>query len=426
MLIRLRSRDGLERIEVEDGASLSALKGAIHARLGIPLDDMHLSKQPALLTSKEPYSFRDMAINDASLKSLGVSHGDMVYLLYSFERQVEPAVKLTAKPFGAHMTLNDVMAKVIKIERQEKPHVSAISFDRNAANVFQSYLQGAFNFSIKRGGILYGTVLEEEGQEPGKMETHVRVDFIYEPPQEGSADKLTLQRHTPEEQQVDLIAQMLGYRKVGFIFSQSVKGQKAAAEGDYIINSDELIAMAAMQAEIGEHCTTALVTLVEEPETGPQVHFEAFQCSDLAVRLVREGWVTPRDPVDGVSRMVNPKEPEVKDPVMINGKDAGEVDNDWFLCAVRIMDHEGRLLTSFPVENRLTPQGKTELREHLKRHSSKGYVGRLSDFHLLLWLAKQPHLDPNDMALLCEAVKEQRPVLEGYRVIIDSIAGIAQ
>jgi hypothetical protein len=33
--------------------------------------------------------------------------------------------------------------------------------------------------------------------------------------------------------------------------------------------------------------------------------------------------------------------------------------------------------------------------------------------------------DPTDLALLCEAVREQRPVLEGYRVIIDSIAGIA-
>lgn len=44
---------------------------------------------------------------------------------------------------------------------------------------------------------------------------------------------------------------MLGYRKVGFIFSQSVKGQKAAAEGDYIINSQELIAMAAMQVGLG-------------------------------------------------------------------------------------------------------------------------------------------------------------------------------
>ncbi|GLC39288.1 hypothetical protein PLESTB_001573700 [Pleodorina starrii] len=418
MLLRLRSRDGLERIEVDDGATLSVLKSAIHSKLAIPLDDMLLSKQPGLLTSKEPYSFRDLAINDASLKSQGVSHGDMVYLLYSFERQVEPAVKPAAKPFGVHMTLNDVMARVVRIERQEKPHVSAISFDRNAANVFQSYLQGAFNFSIKRGGLLYGTVDEDQRE--------VKVDFIYEPPQEGSAEKLTMSRHSAEEAQVDLIAQMLGYRKVGFIFCQSVKAQKAAAEGDYLINTDELVMMAAVQDEIGEHCTTALVTLVEEPETGPQVHFEAFQCSDLAVRLVREGWVLPRDPVDGVSRMVNPKEPDMKEPVMLNNKDTDEVDNDFFLCPVRIMDHEGRLTTSFPVENRLTPQGKTELREHLKRLASRPYVERLSDFHLLLWLAKQPNLDPNDMALLCEAVREHRPVLEGYRVIIDSIAGIAQ
>ncbi len=49
---------------------------------------------------------------------------------------------------------------------------------------------------------------------------------------------------------------------------------------------------------------------------------------------------------------------------------------------------------------------------------------RLSDFHLLLWLSKQPNLDANDLTLLVDAVRTQSPVLEGYRVIIDSIAGL--
>eukprot|EP00967_Tisochrysis_lutea_P088961 scaffold126495_cov14-Tisochrysis_lutea.AAC.1 len=49
---------------------------------------------------------------------------------------------------------------------------------------------------------------------------------------------------------------------------------------------------------------------------------------------------------------------------------------------------------------------------------------RLSDFHLLLWLSKQPNLDSNDMTLLCDAIRNRAPVLEGYRVIIDSIAGL--
>ncbi|KAJ9530099.1 hypothetical protein QJQ45_023386 [Haematococcus lacustris] len=84
----------------------------------------------------------------------------------------------------------------------------------------------------------------------------------------------------------------------------------------------------------------------------------------------------------------------------------------------------GPLTSSFPIENRLLPQGKTELREHLRRMGSRPYVEKLSDFHLLLWLTKQPNLDRHDMTLLLDAVKTKAPVLEGYRVIIDSIAGL--
>lgn len=38
------------------------------------------------------------------------------------------------------------------------------------------------------------------------------------------------------------------------------------------------------------------------------------------------------------------------------GKDADEVDNDYFLCPVPITSHDGMLRTDFPVENRLLPQ----------------------------------------------------------------------
>ena len=39
------------------------------------------------------------------------------------------------------------------------------------------------------------------------------------------------------------------------------------------------------------------------------------------------------------------------------GKDAAEVDNTYFLLPVKILDHEGPLGTSFPIENRHLPQG---------------------------------------------------------------------
>jgi hypothetical protein len=38
-------------------------------------------------------------------------------------------------------------------------------------------------------------------------------------------------------------------------------------------------------------------------------------------------------------------------------KDTDEVDNDWFLCPMKIAHHQGELVTTgFPVENRFVPQ----------------------------------------------------------------------
>ena len=69
-------------------------------------------------------------------------------------------------------------------------------------------------------------------------------------------------------------------------------------------------------------------------------------------------------------------------------------------------------------------QTKTDLKDHLKKLSSRPYQQQLADLHLLLWLCKQPNLEQSDMLALCEAVKNQTPVAEGYQCIIESIAGV--
>lgn len=56
------------------------------------------------------------------------------------------------------MTIEAMIANQIRIERQEQPTVASVSFDIHAANTFQSYVRAAMAFSIKRGGVLYGTV----------------------------------------------------------------------------------------------------------------------------------------------------------------------------------------------------------------------------------------------------------------------------
>ena len=62
----------------------------------------------------------------------------------------------------------------------------------------------------------------------------------------------------------------------------------------------------------------AVLVISADGEEGPQVHFEAFQCSAQCVKLWREGWIHEMEgEPSGVSRMVNPKEPDNQAPVMI-------------------------------------------------------------------------------------------------------------
>lgn len=69
-------------------------------------------------------------------------------------------------------------------------------------------------------------------------------------------------------------------------------------------------------------------------------------------------------------------------------------------------------------------QSTSALRDHLKKYSNLPYSSRLADIHLLLWLAGQPNLDQTDLLAVTEAVRDKSELMEGYKVIIDSIAGI--
>mmetsp|Transcript_20771 Transcript_20771/g.62557 ORF Transcript_20771/g.62557 Transcript_20771/m.62557 type:complete len:413 (-) Transcript_20771:823-2061(-) len=411
MLLRLRSRDGLERVEVADTASLAQLWAAVSAALGVPQTQMALSKDPKLLTSREPEQFTDLEPGRRSAAAAGVKHGDMVYLLTTMERDVAPAHRKStfeSRPFGPSMNVNAMIAMQTRIERQDAPHCASVSFERHAAYAFQSYVASTLAFSVKRGGILYGAVDDDN---------NVMVDVIYEPAQSATATTLQLERGTDEEARADYLAAALGLKKVGWIFTQ------AAAERDYIMDSQEIQQMAALQEELGECAVTGVVSSAATDGDLRETHFEAFQVSDQAVKLHKEGWFQPQDEPCGESKLRNPKEPNNPTPVIVAVKDLGEVDNDYFLIPVGIRDHEGPLKSSFPVENRLVAQDAVELREHLQKFKGRPLAECLSDFHLLLWLASHSHFDLAEMGTLAATVRAGGDVEEGYAMILESLAG---
>lgn len=93
-----------------------------------------------------------------SLKSLGIQHGDTLFMKYGIERSIPgpPRSTFETRPFGAHMDVQRMVAAQTRIERQEAAACSSVSFDADAVHAFQSYVSAALAFSIKRGGILYG------------------------------------------------------------------------------------------------------------------------------------------------------------------------------------------------------------------------------------------------------------------------------
>lgn len=322
MLIRLRSRDGLERVTVGNNATVGELQAVIAQTLNVPVSSQLLSRDQALLLSKDPQEFADMQNPRATLSSLGISHGSVLFLFYSGNRVIPGPGVTPHGSFGKKMTMDDLIARQTRIERQEKPHCSALSFDREAANAFQHYVHESLAFSIKRGGIMYGSV-NEAGE--------VKVDVIYEPPQQGSEEGLLLMRDMDEEKRADVIAAGLGLRKVGFIFTQTV----SQAKRDYTLSNAEIRQAAEFHAESDFECwATAIVKLEVNEDGGPDVHFEAFQLSDQCVKLFKEGWFVENVPD------LDPKLTRMKKEVILLQKDTYDVDNDFFLVPVKIFDHE--------------------------------------------------------------------------------------
>lgn len=327
MMIRIRSRDGLERVAIDNPlATVAQLKSAIEIQLRVPTHAQILSKNQNLLLAKSPNDltrFTDLSDLSARLSSFNIAHGSIVYLAYEGERTVAGPAFHRAGSFGKKMTVDDLIAKQMRITRQEKAHCEHVSFDHDAAHVFQQYVNESLAFAVKRGGFMYGTVLEE-----GKVE----VDFIYEPPQHGTEENLTLLRDPDEEKLVEAIALGLGMRRVGFIFTQTISQDKK----DYTMSSSEVLQAMELHTEGGlKEWVTAVVKLEVNEDGGGDVHFEAFQMSDMCIRLFKEGWFEGE-----IRHGVEPKISRMKKDVMVGGKDTRDVDNDFFLVVVKILDHQ--------------------------------------------------------------------------------------
>lgn len=82
---------------------------------------------------------------------------------------------------------------------------------------------------------------------------------------------------------------------------------------------------------------------------------------------------------------------------------------------------QGPLSSTFPIENRISSVTMRALKTHLDRAKNLPFVKRISDFHLLLLLARFLDVN-NDVPALAGYVRAQATLPEGYQLLIDSLA----
>ncbi|TYI40617.1 hypothetical protein ES332_A02G175700v1 [Gossypium tomentosum] len=81
----------------------------------------------------------------------------------------------------------------------------------------------------------------------------------------------------------------------------------------------------------------------------------------------------------------------------------------------------GSLSSTFPIENQNNLVTMRTLKNHLDRTKSLPFVKRITDFHLLLFLAMSHGLG-SDVLALAACVSAETAVPEGYQLLIESMA----
>jgi nuclear protein localization family protein 4 len=324
--------------------------------------------------------------------------GNLPYKSSTIEKgrmiKVPPAVTLTHQPYR----------HVDHLEFMNVPEIQ--DFVRN--------WQVNLHMVNQRSGIMYGYYIEDPNYEGGYRAV---VEGIYEPPQECIDDSPVMDTNDSFQPVVDKIAESLGLERIGFIFTS------LGRDSEHLMTSKEVVRAAKMQIEneTNAHYTkyvlSKFVTCVTHPnlKDGAQPETNVFMVSDQFCGMVRDRLIETNEKEQTNPKRVKLRKPlpgELQPEVLEAGKNANtEFDPDWFVVKINsgapVRPKSFFVHSHFPRENR---PGAPQLRSDIKRYLSKcrpsdPIWSKLSDFHLLLFLARI--FDVDTAKVICDAVRER-------------------
>ncbi|XP_059473538.1 nuclear protein localization protein 4 homolog [Neocloeon triangulifer] len=336
----------------------------------------------------------------------------------------------------------------VTLNRQSYRHVDNVMFENS--RLVERFLNFWRTTSYQRIGFLYGRY---EAHTDVPLGIRATVAAIYEPPQENSKDLVKL---LPDERQdiVDSLAQALGLKKVGWIFTDLVaedikKGTVKNLRGidTHFLSAQECITAGYFQnqhpnyihkSQFGSKFVTVCVT----GDKNNQVHMEGYSVSNQCMALVRDNCLVPTKdaPELGYIRIQGDNEfvPDVFYKVTDEFKNevqrrARPLPVEYLLVDVPastplnpqytfLANQSVHNKNPFPNENRLVDkqiQDFNALTDYYQQFNllnegdntaemARRFLEAMSDFHVLLYLATMDMLPFKDhMAGLLQAVRTE-------------------
>lgn len=397
----------------------------VHCSSLEPFDDAYLKEQNIKHLSFHSYLRKMMS---------GVDRGKFLAL-----EDISCSIKTGCKdhPPWPKGICSKCQPNALTLNMQSYRHIDNVTFENT--KIVEKFLNYWRASGHQRIGYLYGSY-EVHNDVPLGIKANVVA--IYEPPQESTRDSIRL-LVDEKEAVVNQIANALGIRKVGWIFTDLVpddvkKGTVKHTRNvdSHFLSAQECIMAGHLQNLNPNPCRYAttgsfgskFVTVCVTGDKANQVHMEGYQVSNQCMALVRDNCLVPTKDAPELGYVRESTDKQYVPDVYYKEKDSygNEVSRlarplpvEYLLVDVPASTPVTPTYTfnpdpskqPFPVENRFVEghiQDFNALATYLQQFAFDEFYEAIDDFHLLIYIATMDMLPMKEyLSPLLDALKKK-------------------